>query len=253
MVVDIRERRQPEWVGGPDLGAQVGDVGLRGAVAPFVFALGVDHQAVGPVGDRLGAEVRLAGGVRPVDELPRAHFQAVRVQLGDQFGAELAPVVARPVGALHEQRRHVGRVRLGDDRGEVAAVGGAHVPDPHALAFEGRARGRGGGRSGDDLRRRGWVQRVAHDRDRPVGARVARMAEQHHDVPGVGLGGDGQHEALLAGAQMCARARCARRGRPAWRGRPRSCRSQAPCPPAGASHAWRPRARWCCSWRRACS
>ncbi len=85
VVADVREGGEPQRVVGPDLGAQVVDVGLRGGVVAFVLGLGVDHQAVGAVGHRLGAEFGLAGRVGAVDVLPGAHFQAVGVQFGHQL------------------------------------------------------------------------------------------------------------------------------------------------------------------------
>ena len=111
------------------------------------------------------------------------------MQLRHEFGAELAPVVGRAVGALDEHSAHVGGVRLSDDRGDVAAVRLADIPDPHALTFECAGAGRSGdGRDGHA--RRGRVQGVAHDIDRSVGTRVATVAEQHHDVARVGVLGD---------------------------------------------------------------
>ncbi len=185
MVGDVREGGQREREGGADLGAQVADVGLRRGVAAFVLGLGVDHEAVRAVRDRLGAERGLAGGVRPVDVLPGAHFQAGGMERLDEFGGELAPVVAGAVRALDEHGRDAGGVRLRDDRRQRAAAGSAHVPDPHALAFE-RAgadptRRDGRGRLGDR-----WMQCVGVDVDRAVGAGVAAPAEQDLDVAGVG-------------------------------------------------------------------
>ena len=200
MVVDVGESGESQRVAGPDLRAQRPDIGLGGAVAPFVLGLGVDHEAVGAVGDRLGAEVGLTDRIGAVDVLPCAHLQAVRVQALHELGGELGPVVARAVGALDEQRAHPGGVGLGDDRGDVAAVGLAQVPDPHALPVEGGAARRAGTRGAECAREpgalgRGRVKRVAHHVDRPVGARVVPVAEQHHDVPRVRAAGDARHQA----------------------------------------------------------
>ena len=65
MVGDVREGGEPERVGGADLRAQVGDVGLGRRVVAFVLGLGVDHQAVGAVGDRLAPSAASPAGLVP--------------------------------------------------------------------------------------------------------------------------------------------------------------------------------------------
>ena len=84
MVVHIREAGEGERVVGADRGAQLREVDVGGGVFAFVLGLGVDHQAVGAVGDRLGADPRLGRGRVAVDELPGADLEPAVVQRGDQ-------------------------------------------------------------------------------------------------------------------------------------------------------------------------
>ncbi len=80
VVGDVGEGRERQRVARADLRAQVGEVGLGRRVVAFVLGLGVDHEAVGAVGDGLCAERRLAARVAPVDVLPRADLDAGGVQ-----------------------------------------------------------------------------------------------------------------------------------------------------------------------------
>ena len=102
VVVDVGERRQPDRIRGSDGGPQGGDVLLRLRVAALVAALGVDDEAVGARRHGARALRRLAERIGAVDELPRAHVEAVRVQRLDQRRVELRPRVVRAVRALDE-------------------------------------------------------------------------------------------------------------------------------------------------------
>ncbi len=136
VVVHVRERRQADRIRRSHLRAQRFHVLLRAGIVAFVLRLRVYHQAVRARRCRARPQFRLAHRVRAVHILPTARPYAVRVQRRHQFRRELAPVVARPIAALHEHRAHTRRVRLRHQRRQVAARRTAQVPDPHALAFE---------------------------------------------------------------------------------------------------------------------
>ena len=187
----------------------------------FVLGLGVDHQAVGAVGDRLRAERRLAGRVGAVHVLPGAHFQPVGVQFRDELRRELAPVVARAVGALDEHASHARRVRLGDDRGDVPPLDlltyQIHMPWPSkAPAADGADRAPARSASAT-----GGCSAWRDDVDRAVGARVAPAAQQHHDAPGVrAASGPSRAAPRVVLAQVRGGRARADRARPATRGKP---------------------------------
>ena len=103
VVVDVRKARQADWERGADRPAQVVHVRLRLRVPALVLLLGVDHEAVGAGGERLGAHGSLGRGIGAVHVLPGAHVQAARLERAHELRVELRPV-GRAVAALHEHR-----------------------------------------------------------------------------------------------------------------------------------------------------
>jgi hypothetical protein len=137
VVVDVGEAGEGEREGFADGGPQGADVAVGGGVLAFVLALGVDHQAVGALFDRGGADPGLGGGAVAVDVLPGADVEPATMEGLHQAGGELAPD-AGAVAGLDVDGADAGALGLGDDRRDAAAVGAFDVPDPHALAIERR-------------------------------------------------------------------------------------------------------------------
>ena len=104
-------------------------------VAALVGGFRVDDQALRPGphgGDR---RRRLGGRVAPVDELPRAHVQAVRTEIADDRRTVLAQE-RRAIRGLDEHRAHARRARLRRDRARGSARRSGQVEDPDGSAFD---------------------------------------------------------------------------------------------------------------------
>ncbi len=137
VVVDVGEAGEGDREGFADARPQGADVEVGGGVLAFVVALGVDHQAVGALLHRGGADAGLGDGRVAVDELPGADVEPATVQRLHQAGRELAPGAAAVAG-LDVDGADAEALGAGDDRRDAAALGVVDVPDPHALTVEGR-------------------------------------------------------------------------------------------------------------------
>ena len=185
MVVDVGERRQPDRIRGPDGGPQRGDVLLGLRITALVAALGVDDQAVGARRHGARALRRLAERIGAVDELPRAHLEAVGVQGLDQRRVELRPRIVRAVRALDEHGRDAGRPRPRRDGVDVPALALRQLPDPHPVAGERRRK-----RAGGDPALCGYRQHHEPDHAR---AAPGAVGDAHRDRSGLGPGRDTGH------------------------------------------------------------
>ena len=88
--------REPDRVRRPDRGPQREHVLLGGGVLALVLRLGVDHEAVGAVGDRVRAQAGLGERVVAVDELPRAGADALACRAATSAGLNCAQRLVAP-------------------------------------------------------------------------------------------------------------------------------------------------------------